>query len=58
MTAQEIRAEIDLIIDRLPEKALAVVLEGLKRIQSHSYDIDILKTIISENQELLRRLAD
>jgi hypothetical protein len=58
MTSQEIRTEIDLIIDQLPDNALAIVLEDLKRIQSHSNDVNILKTIISENQELLRRLAD
>lgn len=47
-----------LIVDQLPEKVLIDVLEHLKKLQSHSYDMEIVKRIMSENAELLRRLAD
>lgn len=58
MTSEEIKVEIMLIVDQLPEKVLIDVLEHLKKLQSHSYDMEIVKRIVSENAELLRRLAD
>jgi hypothetical protein len=58
MTPLELRAEIKAILDQLPDNVLAIVLEDLKKIQSSSNDLTIIKSIISENAELLRRLAD
>ena len=58
MTPLELRAEIKAILDQLPDNTLPIVLEDLKKIQSSSDDLTIIKNIISENAELLRRLAD
>jgi hypothetical protein len=58
MTTLELRAEIKAILDQLPDNALTIVLEDLKKIQSLSNDLTIVRKIISENAELFRRLAD
>lgn len=58
MTQDEIKNEIQIILEQLPDKALIVALEDLKKIQKYSNDIEIFNDIVTEDAELLRRLAD
>ena len=58
MTADEIKSEILLILDQLPENRLFDLFEHLKKAQYQSKISDIANQIIADDDELLRRLAD
>lgn len=61
MTAIEIKTEIQKVIDQVPETVLPDVLDFLKELQVKSEDqiklVNNLKKIISEDRELLQKLA-
>ena len=62
MSTQELKKEIQKVIDDVPETVLNDILEYLKQFQSLSKDkvgrIDNLKKILREDKELLQRLAE
>jgi hypothetical protein len=61
MTSVEIKTEIQKVIDQVPETVLPDVLDFLKELQIKSEDqiklVNNLKKIISEDRELLQKLA-
>jgi mRNA-degrading endonuclease RelE of RelBE toxin-antitoxin system len=61
MTAQDIKSEIQKSLDRVPESVLQNVLDYLKQVENQSEErvklIKNLKEILSEDKELLARLA-
>jgi hypothetical protein len=61
MSKDEIKYEINKVLDLLPDKALADLLSFLKNIESKSMDslMDTtrLKKILNEDKELLQKLA-
>jgi hypothetical protein len=61
MSKDEIRYEINKVLDLLPDKALEDLLSFLKNIETKSKDSLLdssrLKKILSEDKELLQKLA-
>lgn len=61
MTTNQIKSEIQKVIDTIPENVLQDLLEYLKTIQSKAGDklavSNNLRKILSEDKELLERLA-
>ena len=61
MTAIEIKKEIGKVLDRVPEKLLADILDLLKEVQSDKSSNATLtsnfKKILSEDSDLLHKLA-
>jgi hypothetical protein len=61
MSKDEIKYEINKVLDLLPDKALEDLLSFLKNIENHTSDIflDILrlKRILNEDKDLLQKLA-
>lgn len=61
MTTQQIRSEINKVLDRFPETVLEDVLNYLKEAQKATrkeYRLsNQLKNILEEDKELLKRLA-
>ncbi len=61
MTANEVKTEIQKVLDKVPDNILQDILDYLKTIQSKSSDTvqlsQNLKQIISEDKALLERLA-
>ena len=61
MSIQEIKKEIYKVVDNMPEELLQSVLEYFKELEHSSKDkikmAQNLKTILSEDKELLRKLA-
>ena len=61
MTVQEIRQEIHKVVDNMPEEVLQNVLEYFHELEHSSRDkvklAQNLKTILSEDKELLHKLA-
>jgi len=61
MTVQEIRQEIHKVVDNMPEEVLQNVLEYFHELEHSSKDqiklAQNLKTILSEDKELLHKLA-
>jgi hypothetical protein len=62
MSTQELKAQIQQLLDDVPEAALQDILDYLKAVKNHdSKDYDLahnLKTILKEDQNLLKRLAE
>ena len=62
MSTQELKKEIQKVIDEVPETVLNDILEYLKQVQTLSKDkvdrIENLKKILREDKELLQRLAE
>jgi hypothetical protein len=58
MSKDEIKYEINKVLDLLPDKALEDLLTFLKNIENHSSDLFIdLQRILNEDKELLQKLA-
>jgi len=61
MTTQDIKSEIQKSLDRVPDSVLQNVLDYLKQAENQSEEkvklIKNLKEILSEDKELLARLA-
>jgi hypothetical protein len=61
MTAIEIKKEISKVLDQVPEKLLADILDLLKEVQSdkssNSTFTSNFKKILSEDNDLLHKLA-
>jgi hypothetical protein len=61
MDTKDIKVEINKIIDNIPERVLADVLEYLKEVQGQSKEsMELsknLRKIINEDRDLLQRLA-
>ena len=61
MTAVEIKKEISKVLDQVPEKLLADILDLLKEVQSDKTSSSTLtsnfKKILSEDSDLLHKLA-
>ncbi|MFN7706143.1 MAG: hypothetical protein ACK5OS_16110 [Chryseotalea sp.] len=61
MTTQDIKLEIQKSLDRVPDSVLQNVLDYLKQAENQSEEkvklIKNLKEILSEDKELLARLA-
>lgn len=61
MTVQEIRQEIHKVVDNMPEELLQNVLVYFRELEHSSEDkiklAQNLKTILSEDKELLPKLA-
>jgi hypothetical protein len=61
MSKDEIRYEINKVLDLLPDKALEDLLSFLKNIETKSKDSLLdssrLKKILTEDKELLQKLA-
>ncbi|MBS1531345.1 MAG: hypothetical protein JSU01_13650 [Bacteroidetes bacterium] len=61
MTSIQIKAEIDKILDEIPESELQNVLSLLQEIKAHPTEnahlATIINKIIREDKELLRKLA-
>lgn len=61
MSKEEVKYEINKVLDLLPDKALEDLLSFLKNIErkpsSSMLDNDILAKILSEDNELLEKLA-
>jgi hypothetical protein len=61
MSKDEIKYEINKVLDLLPDKALEDLLSFLKNIESKSKDSLLdssrLKNILTEDKELLQKLA-
>ena len=61
MSTQELKREIQNVIDEVPETVLNDILEYLKQVRTLSKDkvdkIENLKKILREDNELLQRLA-
>ena len=61
MTAIEIKKEISKVLDQVPEKLLADILDLLKEVQSDNSSSATLtsnfKKILSEDSDLLHKLA-
>ena len=62
MTSIQIKAEIDKLLDEIPEDALQSVLDLLNEIKSQPAEnvrlAASIKRIMEEEKELLRRLAE
>lgn len=62
MTTQELRVEINTVLQSLEKKELAIVLNMIKQIQEKSVEttqlLENLQKIIQEDGELLKRLAE
>jgi hypothetical protein len=62
MTSIQIKAEIDKLLDEIPESELQGVLSLLQEIKAQSAEnaplAAIIKKIITEDKELLRKLAE
>lgn len=61
MSKDEIKFEINKVLDLLPDKALEDLLSFLKNIENHSSDIFLdksrLQKILNEDKDLLQKLA-
>lgn len=61
MTTTEIKTEIQMVLDKIPESVLQDVLDFFRELQGQSVDkiklTNNLRQILSEDKELLERLA-
>jgi len=61
MSKDEIKYEINKVLDLLPDKALEDLLSFLKNIENHNSDIFLeksrLQRILNEDKDLLQKLA-
>ena len=61
MSKDQIRYEINKVLDLMPDKALEDLLSFLKNVEGNSSDSFLdnsrLKTILTEDKELLKKLA-
>lgn len=61
MTTEEIKSEIQKSLDKVPESVLQDILAFLKQAENHTADqltvMKNLKDILTEDRELLERLA-
>ena len=61
MTSNQIKSEIQKVLDNVPESVLKDILDFLKELQVHSADniklTNNLRKILSEDKNLLDRLA-
>jgi hypothetical protein len=61
MTTTEIKTEIQMVLDKIPESVLQDVLDFFRELQGQSVDkiklTNNLRQILSEDKELLGRLA-
>lgn len=61
MSKDEIKYEITKVLDRFPDKALEDILAFLKNIEAKQrtaiFNSDLLQRILSEDKDLLQKLA-
>jgi len=61
MSKDEIKYEINKVLDHLPDKALEDLLSFLKNIENHSSDLFLYSSrfqrILNEDKELLQKLT-
>lgn len=61
MSKDEIKYEINKVLDLLPDKALEDLLSFLKNIENHNSDLFLdksrLQRILNEDKDLLQKLA-
>ena len=61
MSKDQIKYEINKVLDLMPDKALEHLLSFLKNVEGNSNDLFLdnsrLKTILTEDKELLQKLA-
>ena len=60
MSKEEIKHEINKVLERFSDKSLEELLSFLKSIETKNsalFDTDILKKILAEDKDLLQKLA-
>ncbi|MCF8338444.1 MAG: hypothetical protein K9I74_10740 [Bacteroidales bacterium] len=62
MTTQQLKSEIQRLLDNVPENVLEDLVEYLREAQKHTKDqtelSNYLRKIIHEDKELLKKLAE